>query len=225
MTGNESRFALSERPILDTLAALVVVLLHSLVISRFWLDVWSDVDTSTRQLIFQTGAGVVAIVAALAAVGLAAGGAGERGKSLRRLYGKELRRNWRALLIVSAVAPTTVLGAQVVEANRGGAVAPYLFEFAVLWTALRLLRLTWMIDALMRAEELDAAEVGRTPTLGLSEDFMKRTGAARSDRKRARGSKERHLQVGDPGGYRREERTNPSLLDDLEGRETQEGRA
>lgn len=178
MTGNESRFALSERPILDTLAALVVVLLHSLVISRFWLDVWSDVDTSTRQLIFQTGAGVVAIVAALAAVGLAAGGAGERGKSLRRLYGKELRRNWRALLIVSAVAPTTVLGAQVVEANRGGAVAPYLFEFAVLWTALRLLRLTWMIDALMRAEELDAAEVGRTPTLGLSEDFMKRTGAA-----------------------------------------------
>ncbi|MET0419308.1 MAG: hypothetical protein ABW022_25115 [Actinoplanes sp.] len=171
-----TRIALSERPFIDTAAAAGLAALHGVLISR-WLDPWSAVDTATRQVIFQTGAGVVAVVAALAAIGLAAGGAGERGKSLRRLYGKELRRNWRALLLVSAASPTAVLIAQVAEGN-GADWAPYLFEFGVVWTALRIARLTWLIDALTEAEDLDAQTVPRTEPLPVTDDFLRRTKAS-----------------------------------------------
>lgn len=168
-----TRIAVSERPVVDTVVAGLAAVAHGFVISHWW-DPWADIDTGTRQVIFQTGAGVVAVVAALSAIGLAAGGAGERGKSLRRLYGKELRRNWRALLLVSAAAPTAVVIAQVAEGGGAGW-APYLFEFAVAWTALRIARLTWLIDALTEAEDLDALEVARTEALPLTEEFLQHT--------------------------------------------------
>lgn len=171
--------AVSERPLADTLAAAVLATVHFMMATRLVeaLDPWSSVGPDDRQLIFQTGAGVVAIVAALTAVGMAVGGTGERARAVRLLYGRELRRNWRALVYVSALAPAVVLAAQVAEGNSASW-APYLFEFAVLWTVLRLVRLAWLTQRLMEAEDLDLAEVPRSPAAPLSEDFQRRMAAS-----------------------------------------------
>lgn len=171
--------AVSERPLVDTLLAAALAAAHFVVATRFLaaLDPWAKVSADDRQLIFQTGAGVVAIVAALTAVGMAVGGTGERARAVRLLYGRELRRNWRALVYVSALAPAVVLAAQVAEGNSASW-APYLFEFAVLWTVLRLVRLAWLTQRLMEAEDLDLAEVPRSPAAPLSEDFKRRMAAS-----------------------------------------------
>lgn len=168
----ESRVALSERPIIDTIAAGVLATLHWLLISR-WFDPWGSITDDSRMVIYQTGAGVVAVVASLSAVGLATGGAGERRQALRRLYGPELRRNWRAQLLLSVLGATACVVAMVGDGNDHGW-APYLFEFALVWTVLRMLRLVWLIDALLALEDADSATTPRQPAPSLSGDLQDR---------------------------------------------------
>lgn len=173
MSPEPSKFSISDRPIVDTLAAAAVALLHAMVLVR-WADPWSAVSSSDRMTIFASGAAVVAVVAALAAVGMAAGGNGPRAQAIRKHHAPELRRNWRALVLVSAVSPCVVILAQVVEAN-GETWAPYVFEFAVLWTLIRMARLAWLIEALTKAEDLDISEPERRGPMPLNQDFLDRT--------------------------------------------------
>lgn len=165
------RVALSERPYIDTVLAMCVVGAHWLLLNR-WIDPWEGIDTGDRMVIYQTGAGIVAVVASLASVGIATGGAGERRQALRRLYGPELRRNWRALLLLSVLASTACLAAMVGEGTKQPW-PPYLFEFAVLWTVLRMARLVWLIDALLAMEDADLATPERAKA-AVSSKFKER---------------------------------------------------
>lgn len=167
-----TRVSLSERPYLDTILAGGLTVAHWLILER-WFDPWSGIDQAVRMVIYQTGAGVVAVVASLAAVGIATGGAGERRQALRRLYGPELRRNWRSLLLLSVVASISSVVAMVADGNDQSW-APYLFEFAVLWTLLRMLRMVWLIDSLLALEDADLMTPERGKQLPVSDDFVER---------------------------------------------------
>jgi hypothetical protein len=170
------RFAPSEQPLLETLLAAALAIVHSQY-HPSTIDPWAKISDNDAQVIFQTGAGVVAIIASLAALGLATGGAGSRATAMRTLYGPELRRNWRALLLTSAIAPLLAVTAQILAASGVGW-APYLFEFAVVWTALRLARLAWLVDSLL-GQEIDDENAARqaVPQLPVTSDFRKRMGA------------------------------------------------
>lgn len=178
--GQDRKLAVSENPLTETVAAAAAAAIHAFlattVLDGSWIDWWARIGPNDEQVVFQTGAGVVAIIASLAALGLATGGAGPRAATMRRLYGKALRRNWRALLLTSAVAPLLAIAAQILSAS-GAALAPYLFEFALLWTALRLARLAWLVDRLLGVEMDDESQSPQIPKMEVSPDFKRRMGA------------------------------------------------
>lgn len=165
-----SRISVSERPYFDTVIAASAALLHALVLKRHF-DPWVEINPDSRMVIYQTGAGVIAVVASLAAIGIATGGAGERRQSLRRLYGPELRRNWRSLLVLSIGASVCSLIAMIADGNAVSW-APFLFEFAVAWTVVRMLRLVWLIDALLAVEDADLSTPDKVHRLELNQDFV-----------------------------------------------------
>lgn len=172
----ETRVSLSERPVIDTLMAAGLAVLHWQFLTRWW-DPWTGIDVEVRYMMFGFGGNMVAIVAGLAAVGISVGGVGDRGRALRKLYGPELRRNRRALLVLAAMAAVSCLVAFGAQANHASW-APYLFEFAVLWTVLRMVRLTWLIDSLLRLDDHDIADPGRLKPQPLDAGFMERMGAS-----------------------------------------------
>lgn len=165
----------STQPLSETVLAAALVGVHW-GLGPSWSQIWDQIDPDAAQSIFQTGAGVVAIIAALAAFGITSGGDGPRAEAMRRVFGKELRRNWRALLITSAIAPFLAVAAQILSA-AGYDWGAYLFEFALLWTSLRLVRLTWLVDRLQRQDmndEVTPPQIGRKD---LTPEFRKRMGA------------------------------------------------
>lgn len=166
------KFSISEQPHVETILAAVLAVAHG-VFATGWADPWSKIDEATAQVIYQTGAGVVAVIASLAALGLATGGAGERAQAMRKLYGPVLRRNWRALLLTAAAAPMLAITAQIAAASGAGW-APYLFEAALAWTALRLARLAWLVDRLLGIQIKDETEAPPVPQLPLSPEFQQR---------------------------------------------------
>jgi hypothetical protein len=97
-------------------------------------------------------------------VGIQIGGRGQW-----RIERAKLRRNWRALLTLSVLASVTCLAAMVAEVN-GVAAAPNAFEFAILWTLLRMGPIS-----LLALEEGDlVSPATRVPRAELSEDFKHR---------------------------------------------------
>lgn len=168
----------SEQPIVETIVAAGLIAARVFLLPEKF-EWWDQIDPSHAQTIYQTGAGVVAVIAALAALGLATGGAGDRAKEMRAQHGAALRRNWRALLLTSAVAPMLAIVAQV-SAAAGAGWAPYPFEFALLWTSLRLARLAWLVDGLLKVQIQDETAPDPIGKMALTPDFQRNTGTKAS---------------------------------------------
>ncbi len=170
----EATLSWSNRPVYDTLLAALLAFAHAALAAKWGgVNPWQGVDTASRLVIFQTGAGVITLASGLAAISISVGAIGERGRAVRELHGKELRANRRSLLIMSAVAAGLCLVGMLATA-RNEDWGVYLFEFAVAWTLIRMARLTWFVDALMAIDDFDATKIVRTDPVRVSNDFRAR---------------------------------------------------
>ncbi|GAA2755891.1 hypothetical protein GCM10009872_12510 [Actinopolymorpha rutila] len=154
----------SERPSIDLVAALVLVLAHVSIV-RLWghWNLLSWIPLDQRLGVYGTGATVVSIVGGLCAVAITVylGAGGDRALAVRRHYSVEVRRNWRSLLSATGVSAMLCLVAQIVDRSSGPPIAPWLFEFAVLLAVARLLRIIWLFDNLIAVADIDLIDEPR----------------------------------------------------------------
>lgn len=161
----------SESPWLDYVAAAVVVGAHLLVIEYAGHgDLLNWIDLSQRITVYGTGAAIISIVGGLNAIATSiyVAAEGNRARAVRALYHAELRTNWRALLIGVGLSATACLIAQIVDDPGAPLSARVLFEVAMIFAALRFLRLVWLFDAILRVTNQDLADPARVeaPELG-----------------------------------------------------------
>jgi hypothetical protein len=156
---------ISERPSADLVVAAVLVLAHILVTRRDHADVLRWIDSDQRQALYSAGTGVVAILGGLAAIALAQyqTASGERSTLLRRRYGAEVRRNWRALLLVTGLSATLGLVALATDRPGDPLFSRFIFEFAVAAWTLRFARLIWLFDNMLVVADFDASDEPRAP--------------------------------------------------------------
>ncbi len=116
--GLDPHGAASEHPAVDVLLAAAVTAMHILVVARTGrADVLSWVESPQRQTLYGAAAGVIAIIGSLGAIALAQyhPGDGDRSKAVRRLYGRALRRNWRAILTITGLSSGLCLVALAID--------------------------------------------------------------------------------------------------------------
>ena len=133
-------------------AALAVEFQHADVLG------WSSL--SQRLAVYGTGATVISIVGGLSTVAvsvyLAAGG--ERARTVRLLHRDALRRNWLALVLGTGLAAALCLVAQAIDGAGGPHYARFVFEFAMVFAAMRFLRLAWLMNAMIRVSDADLTD-------------------------------------------------------------------
>jgi hypothetical protein len=155
----------SEHPLVDVGAAAIVAGAHLTVVARTgradWLG-WIGADQ--RIAVFGTGAVVVSVLGGLAAVGVASyqASAGPRAIAVRARFGRELRGNWRSLLISTGLAALLCMLAQAVDGPHP-LLATGMFEFAILLWLLQFARLVWLMDRTFAIADRDVTDPGRVP--------------------------------------------------------------
>jgi hypothetical protein len=165
----------SDRPVVDYVAMLVIVGAHLLLVlttGRADLLLWIDDDQ--RQVLYQAGAGVVAIVGGLGSIALAVYQAleGVRADAVKRLYATELRRNWLAVTSATGTCALACVIAIAIDhpAAEGAPAAtgdPYfarfLFEAAIVLSVLRFIRLLWLFHSMLKLDEAESRDKPRPP--------------------------------------------------------------
>ena len=169
--GLDPHGAASEHPAVDVLLAAAVTAMHILVVARTGrADVLSWVESPQRQTLYGAAAGVIAIIGSLGAIALAQyhPGDGDRSKAVRRLYGRALRRNWRAILTITGLSSGLCLVALAIDRESDPLSCRFIFEFALALWALRFCRLVWLLDAIFAMPDLDSTDEDRpvAPPLG-----------------------------------------------------------
>lgn len=168
----------SEHPMVDYAAVLVVTLSHLLLVGLWGRgDVLDGTTIDQRLDLYATGASVAAIIGGVTSVAVALyqslGGA--RGGAVRRHYGPEIRRNWRALLIATGLAPTLCLAAMALDRSTGDPLLPrFLFEAALILAAARFLRLMWLFDAFLHIDDVSRTDKPKPPPLDFNPNWSPR---------------------------------------------------
>lgn len=156
----------SERTINDVFLAVIIVGGHLAVVIQTGHGDWLGwVKSEQRLTVYSTGAGVIAILGGLSAVALALyqSAEGTRALAVRRHYGTEIRRNWRALLIVAGATALLCLIAQGLDRVDDPMYARFLFEFALALAIARFIRLVWLFDSLLHVADADLTDPPRPP--------------------------------------------------------------
>ncbi|MFJ4755003.1 hypothetical protein [Streptomyces sp. NPDC088763] len=146
---------------IDYLLAAVTLGAHIMTIrvtrSSDWLS-W--IESSQRTDLYATAAGVVSAIGGLSAVAISLYTAanGERLRAVRAQQHKELRRSWRSLLQSTALCCLLLLTALSLDRDRDPHSARFLFEYAMVFAALRFARLIWLFDRMMQVTDADLTE-------------------------------------------------------------------
>jgi hypothetical protein len=83
---------------------------------------------------------------------------GERIRAVRRHYQSELRRNWKALLVATALICMGCLVAQGLDDKADSYSARFVFEASMALAFVRFLRMLWLLDRMMGINDLDQSD-------------------------------------------------------------------
>lgn len=133
-------------------------------------DVLAWVESAQRQALYAAGAGVVAVIGGLSAIALSVyqGLSGGRSSAVKRLYADQLRRNWLAVITTTGMAAFLCLIAIAVDHEPTVATAPddpfyarFIFEAALILSAVRFARLLWLYAKMLKIEAAELSDTTR----------------------------------------------------------------
>lgn len=153
----------ADRTWVDYLIAVAVIGAHLAVIratkSGDWLT-W--IESGQRTDMYSAAIGAVSAIGGLSAIAIAiyTSANGERLQAVRRRRRGELRRTWRSLLQGTALACGLILAAFSLDREADPFSVRFLFEYAMVFAAMRFARFIWLFDRVMAVADADLAEEG-----------------------------------------------------------------
>jgi hypothetical protein len=165
----------------DYLIALVPVAIHAAVaLTTGHGNVLAWIPTDQRLSLYGSAAGVVSAIGGLSSIAISIylSSNGERLRAARRHYQSELRRNWKSLLVATALICMCCLVAQGLDREHGAAWVDYLFEASMALAVVRFLRMLWLFDAMMKLNDRDQTDTDRSPAPRLDPNWRRRSGTA-----------------------------------------------
>lgn len=151
----------AEHAWVDYLVAITVIGVHLLVIrgsgSGDWLT-W--IGTTQRTDMYAAATGAVSAIGGLSAIAIYTTANGERLRTVRQQRHGELRRTWRSLLQGTALACVLILAAFSFDRDKDPLSARFVFEYAMVFAALRFARFVWLFDRIMAVSDADLVEEG-----------------------------------------------------------------
>ncbi|WP_432049455.1 hypothetical protein [Verrucosispora sp. NA02020] len=174
----DARDWFSDHPGFDFVAATLIVGAHAAVVTWGKLGdflIWLDSDR--RADLYAQSAAVVATLGGLAAIGLAIyqSASGDRTRAIRVLYGRELRKNWRSLLVMAGVSAGVAFLAMSLDHDGDPLKARFLFEFAMALAIVRFGRLVWIFDRILNIADRDLVDAPRPEPAPLSSRWSSST--------------------------------------------------
>lgn len=172
---------LSEHPSLDFLAAGAAVGLHLLIINRFAAgDFLAWLESDRRADLYSGSAAVVATLGGLSAIGLAIyqSASGDRTRAIRVLYGNELRKNWRGLLVMAGVSAGLAFLAMSLDRTGDPLSSRFLYEYAMSLAVVRYIRLVWIFDRILQIADKDLTDKPRATAAPPSARWREPKGAS-----------------------------------------------
>ncbi|MER5360066.1 hypothetical protein [Streptomyces sp. NPDC002785] len=143
---------------IDYLLAALAVGIHVLVIRSTGSSDWlSWIDSSQRTDLYAAAAGVVSAIGGLStiAVSLYTAANGERLRAVRAQHHEELRRSWRSLIQSTALCCLLLLISLSLDREKDPLSCRFVFEYAMVFAALRFMRLIWLFDHMMQVSDAD----------------------------------------------------------------------
>ncbi|MEV6859222.1 hypothetical protein AB0M89_36295 [Streptomyces microflavus] len=151
----------------DYVIALVLMSAHVAVVRLWEVGDWlSWIDSEQRVSLYGTAAGVVSAIGGLSSIAISIylSSNGERIRAVRRHYQSELRRNWKALLVATALICVGCLVAQGLDDKADSHSARFVFEASMALAFVRFLRMLWLLDRMMGINDLDQSDPPPRPT-------------------------------------------------------------
>jgi hypothetical protein len=124
-----------------------------------------SIGSGQQLVVYGTGATIVSIVGGLSVIAITIyiTISGDRARAVRARHSRDLRRNWRALLVGLGLSALSCLAAQAIDVPHDPLSSRVLFVAAMVFAGWRFLRLLWLFDALVGVLDSDAVDVDRLP--------------------------------------------------------------
>ncbi|MFE1797737.1 hypothetical protein ACFW9L_16425 [Streptomyces sp. NPDC059517] len=145
----------------DYVIALLMVTSHLTVVRVSGRGDWlAWIGSEQRVSLYGTAAGVVSAIGGLSSIAISIylSSNGERIRAVRRNYQSELRHNWKALLVATAVICMGCLIAQGLDDRTDSHKTRYLFEAVMALALIRFLRMLWLLDSMMKINDRDQSD-------------------------------------------------------------------
>ncbi|WP_037924542.1 hypothetical protein [Streptomyces violaceorubidus] len=142
----------------DYVIAFLLLSAHVAVVRSWGRGDWlSWIESEQRVSLYGTAAGVVSAIGGLSSIAISIylSSNGERIQAVRRHYQNELRRNWKALLVATALICMGCLAAQGLDDKADSHSARFVFEASMAFAFVRFLRMLWLLDRMMGLNDLD----------------------------------------------------------------------
>ncbi|MGW3212803.1 hypothetical protein ACWDBC_11170 [Streptomyces parvus] len=153
----------ADRTWVDYLIAVAVIGAHLATVratrSGDWLA-W--IDSSQRTDMYGAAIGAVSAIGGLSAIAIAiyTSANGGRLQAVRQQRRGELRRTWRSLLQGTALACGLILGAFSLDRDADPFSVRFVFEYAMVFAAMRFARFIWLFDQIMAVSDADLVDEG-----------------------------------------------------------------
>ncbi|MBT2442541.1 hypothetical protein J7E93_21015 [Streptomyces sp. ISL-36] len=150
----------------DYLIALLLVSAHVLIVRVRGMGDWlSWIESEQRVSLYGSAAGVVSAIGGLSSIAISIylSSNGERIRAVRRHYQDELRRNWKALIVATALVCMGCLTAQGLDDTTDSHSARFIFEASMALAVVRFLRMLWLLDQMMGLNDRDQSDPSPRP--------------------------------------------------------------
>ncbi|WP_344494487.1 hypothetical protein [Streptomyces enissocaesilis] len=145
----------------DHLSAVTAVGAHLLIIRVSGCGDWLTwISANQRTDLYAAATGAVSALGGLSAIAIAIYTTvnGQRLRAVRQQYPGQLRRSWRSLLQGTALACALILFAFSLDQDDDPLSARFIFEYAMVFAALRFARFVWLFDRIMAITDADMVE-------------------------------------------------------------------
>ncbi|MEV7414871.1 hypothetical protein [Streptomyces sp. NPDC089919] len=170
----------------DHPVAIAALGAHLLVLRTSGSGDWlAWIGSAQRTDLYAAATGAVSAIGGLSAIAIAiyTTANGERLRAVRqRQRPGELRRTWRSLLQGTAWACALLLAALSLDRDGDPLSARFVFEYAMVFAALRFARFIWFFDKIMAISDADLAEEGSATVVPVRDPNWLLRGQRRYDR-------------------------------------------
>ena len=161
----------------DYAIAFLLVSGHVVAVAVWGRGDWlSWIESEQRISLYGTAAGVVSAIGGLSSIAISIylSSNGERIRAVRRHYQSELRRNWKALLVATALICMGCLVAQGLDDRTDSHSARFVFEASMALALVRFVRMLWLLDRMMGLNDLDQSDPPAQPAPRYDPDWRQR---------------------------------------------------